>query len=62
MKEQILEILKDKEKATSQIASIINKNYYDCLKILEELEIEGIIKRIKLGSYTFWRVKNGDKN
>lgn len=58
-KEKILEELKKGEKSTSELSSIISRNYYDCLKILEELEIENKIEKINVGKFTFWRVKNG---
>jgi Mn-dependent DtxR family transcriptional regulator len=61
-KEEILNFLAEKtETSTTEIASKMNRGYYDTLKFLEELESEGIIEKIKLNKYTFWKVKNGQK-
>lgn len=58
-KEKIIESLAEKEKSTSELCSIINRDWYYCIKILEELESKGKIERIELGKFTFWRLKNG---
>lgn len=60
IKKEIVSILKDKEISSTEISSLINRNYHDALKILEELESEGIISKIEVGNkYTFWKLKNG---
>lgn len=59
-KENILLLLQEKEKSTTEIASIMNRDYYFTLRLLEKLERENKIERIKLGNkYTFWKLKNG---
>lgn len=60
MKETILKILKEGEKTTTEIASIIRRNHYDTLHILEELEKEKKIKKIEIGRFTFWRLYNAN--
>lgn len=62
MKDKIIEFLKEGEKSTSEITSFINRNYYDGLRFLEELEKEGIILRINLNKFTFWRLKINNQN
>jgi predicted transcriptional regulator len=60
-KEEILNNLKKREKSTSEIASIISKNYYDCLRLLQELESENLIEKIEVGNFTFWKLKKNGK-
>ena len=60
MEEKILEILKKGEKSTTEISNLINRNHYNTLKILEELEKNNLIKKIEIGKYTFWRLLNAD--
>lgn len=59
VREKILNSLKEREKSTSEIASITSKNYYDCLRLLQELESENLIEKIEVGKFTFWKLKNG---
>lgn len=59
MDDKIIQILKEGEKSSTEIASILNRNYYDVLKLLEELESNNKIKRITMGKFTFWRLNNG---
>lgn len=66
MKEEIIEVLKQKSQiSTSEIASRVNKNYYEVVKTLEELESEKIVVRILFRNFTYWKlndeVKNGEK-
>ena len=58
MKEKILEILKDGECPSAKIASILNRGYYEVLKVLEELRIKNKIQKISLGRATFWKLKS----
>lgn len=58
MKNTILKTLKKGEKSTTEISNILNRNHYDTLKILEELETEKKIEKIEVGKFTFWRLKN----
>jgi len=55
--EQILKVLENCEKSTTEIAFLINKNYYSTLQLLEKLEKEKKIKKTKINKYTFWRIK-----
>lgn len=55
--EKIINFLKDGEKSTSEIASHLSKNYYDTIKILEDLKSKKIILKIELGRYTYWKIK-----
>ncbi|HEY0090088.1 MAG TPA: FaeA/PapI family transcriptional regulator [Candidatus Lokiarchaeia archaeon] len=57
MKTKILNFLKRGEKSTTEIASVINRNYYSVLRLLEELEGENKILRISVRKFTFWRIK-----
>lgn len=62
--EEVVKFLKDNEKSTSEIASHLCKNYYDTIKILEDLESQGLITKIELGRYTYWKIgekRNGKK-
>lgn len=55
-KEKIIESLKDKEKSTSELCSVINRDWYYCLKILEELEKEGKLEKLEIGKFTYWKL------
>lgn len=57
-KNKILEILKGGEKSTTELSSIINRDYYYCIKLLEELEKENLIVKIEVGKFTFWKLEN----
>jgi len=60
MKEKILDLLKDKEvRSTSRIAGTVYANYIHALKILEELEQEGLVKKMPSpdGKMVYWRLK-----
>ncbi len=54
--QKVINCLSDGEKSSTQIASILNKNYYDCLKILEQMQSENKIIKTTIGSYTFWKI------
>jgi len=54
----VLDILKDGEKSTTEIASKLKRNYYDCIQILEELLSQNKIEKVEVGKYTFWRLKS----
>ena len=56
MKDSILILLKKGKKATTEIASLIKRNYYDTLEALNDLKAEGKIEEIKKGEYTFWEL------
>lgn len=59
-KKQILELLKDKEiRSTSRIAGTIYNNYVPTLKILKELEQEGLVKKMPSpdGKMLYWSIK-----
>jgi len=59
-REKILELLKDKEiRSTTRISGTIYANYVVTLKILEELEKEGKVKKMPSpdGKITYWRIK-----
>jgi predicted transcriptional regulator len=59
--EEIINFLKEGEKSSSEIASHINKNYYDTLKILDDLEKKGILLKMELGRYTYWKLNKEEK-
>ena len=61
-KNKILEILKEGEKSTTELSSIINRDYYYCIKLLEELKKEDLIIKIEIGKFTFWKLKNEIQN
>lgn len=52
----ILIYLKKGDKSTTSIANQFNRNIYDALKLLEELEKKGKIERITMGRFTYWRL------
>lgn len=57
-KEKILKTLKDFGKtATSRIAAIVRTDYNYTIKLLEELEEEGIVIQEKLTYSTYWELK-----
>jgi predicted transcriptional regulator len=53
----ILNYLKNGDKSTTSIANQFNRNFYDAMKFLEELEKEGKIIKITMGRFTYWRLK-----
>jgi transposase len=60
-KKIILKEIKLNEKSTSEIASIINRDYYFTLKLLAELQHEGKIIKKEIGSkYTYWALKEAE--
>jgi len=61
-KKRILELLKQGEKSTSEITSLLNRNYYDVIQILEEMARENLIKKINIKSFTYWKLKDKDDN
>ena len=59
-KEKIMKLLKDKEiRSSTRIAGTIGCNYPYTIKILEELEKEGLIKRLPSpdGKIMYWGLK-----
>ena len=56
IKQKILKILKEGEKSTTEIASKINRNYYDTVNFLKELKKEEEIRMIKINKYTRWEL------
>lgn len=57
MKDEILKIIKKAEKSTTEISNILNRNHYDTIKVLEEMEKDKLIEKIEVGKFTFWRKK-----
>ena len=54
-KEKILEFISEGEKSTSDIASYLSRNYYDVMKMMEQLEEEDCVIRIEVSKFTFWK-------
>ncbi|MHA1867809.1 MAG: hypothetical protein ACTSXD_07060 [Candidatus Heimdallarchaeaceae archaeon] len=54
---EILTLLEDGEKSTTEISSFISRNYYDTLEILDKLLTSKKIEKIEIGKFTFWRKK-----
>lgn len=52
----ILIYLKKGDRSTTKIANQFNRNIYDALKLLEELEQKKKIERITMGRFTYWRL------
>ena len=55
---KVLEILKDGEKSTSEIASIINRDFYFVSRFLEDMGQKNKIEKISIKNFTYWRLKN----
>jgi predicted transcriptional regulator len=60
IKQKIIELLDDTEKSTTELASLLNRNHYDVVEFLEEMEKEGIIQKIEISKFTFWKNKHGN--
>ena len=57
IKQKIIELLDDTEKSTTELASLLNRNHYDVVEFLEEMEKLGIIEKIEISKFTFWKNK-----
>lgn len=57
MENEILEILKEGKKSTSEISSRIKRNHWDTLEILEKLFKEKKVKKIQEKNYIYWELK-----
>jgi len=59
---KVLEILKDTdEKSTSEIASIISRDFYFAQRLLEDLKGKNLIEKIEVGNFTYWKIKENGK-
>ena len=60
---KVLYILKEGEKSTSEIASILNRDFYFVSRFLEEMEQKNKIEKTQIKNFTYWKIKiNGEKN
>jgi len=48
----------NEQKTATEIAGILNRSYYDVLRVLNNLEKENKIEKIQIKNYTYWRKKN----
>ena len=57
---RVLEILKDNsEKSTSEIASLLSRDFYFTSRLLEDMEKEGLLIKLEVKNFTYWRLKDG---
>jgi len=56
-KQKVIDFLENKDKSSTEITSHLGRDYYFVLKLLEEMEGEGIIEKLEVGKFTYWRVK-----
>jgi DNA-binding MarR family transcriptional regulator len=59
---KVLEFLRDGEKSTSEIASLMNRDFYYVTRFLEEMEQKGMLEKIPIKNFTYWKLKNGNRN
>lgn len=58
--ERVLKILEDGfEKSTSEIASILSRDFYYTTRLLEEMTLKNLLIKIEIKSFTYWKIKNG---
>jgi|GEM_PF-4670217 len=55
--EDILNILKEGKKSTSEISSRIKRNHWDTLAMLNTILLNKKIKKIEEGNYTYWELR-----
>jgi len=58
-KKRVLEFLKNNEKSTSEIASLLSRDFYFTSRLLDEMEKEGLLKKLEIKNFTYWKIKNG---
>lgn len=58
-KKMTLDFLKDTEKSTSEIASLLSRDFYFTARLLEEMEKEDLLIKIEIKNFTYWKIKNG---
>ena len=56
---RVLEYLKDGEKSTSELASLLSRDFYFTGRLLEDMEQEGLLIKIEVKNFTYWKLKNG---
>lgn len=57
-KKRVLEFLKDNEKSTSEIASLLSRDFYFTARLLDEMEKEGLLDKNEIKNFTYWKIKN----
>ena len=59
-KNKVIIFLKDKcEISTSEIASLLSRDFYFTTRLLDEMEKEGILIKKELKNFTFWKINDG---
>lgn len=58
-KKTTLDLLKGTEKSTSEIASLLSRDFYFTTRLLEEMEKENLLIKIEIKNFTYWKLKNG---
>lgn len=53
---QVINFLGTNQKSTSEITSEISRDYYFVLKLLEGMEDKGLVEKISLGRFTYWKL------
>ena len=57
LKKRILNLLTSEAVATTMLSKDIGSHYYRIEKCLNELETEGLVEKIKVNKYSYWKKK-----
>ncbi len=57
LKKQTLEILKRGQKSITLISTLLRRNYYTTVEILDSLEDDGKVDKITINKFTFYESK-----
>ena len=59
-RERVLEILGEgSEKSTSEIASMISRDFYFTERLLDDMERDKLLIKTKLKNFTYWKLYDG---
>jgi hypothetical protein len=59
-RDRVLEFLNDgSEKSTSEIASLISRDFYFTTRLLDEMEKDKILIKTEMRNFTYWKINNG---
>jgi predicted transcriptional regulator len=62
-KEIIIDILKKSENpiSTTEISSIISRDFYFTSRLLDDMASENLIKKISVNKFTYWDSQDGKR-